>query len=868
MTISGRDHWWQNWSKTHAYVAERMFFPRSAAEISAAIRAAEAECRPLRAVGGGWSFSDAALPGMTTTNRPNVYGVEALAGAASAGQRFPNDPLEASIASVDYSVTTDGPKSMVMLNQTVTPPFIDPMWIYNGGGGWVSAHDGRSYPRPEDPAGFMDFLAKNSFRPIRAVPTANQGHIEEGDRTGSLVMFDLKKSLVHPDRDWFYKGGGVWSVGVFGDSPPDQGNLQDLSGDHRLLPSGPASSLVPPIGLSPRPAHSGESLSRLLSQRVLGASETESTPARSEPVYLLNTRSLVSSLQGQLPGLLSDHAIEVTSEHPSNAAARRFFFHVEAGVTIAELGPLLAHQSPRLGLHAISGSPGATLAGALSTATHGAEFNWTLLVDTVKAVHLVGPGGLQWWIEGEESIADPARIQVAYPEIHSDRIISGTSAINGILPQDWLKAAVVSMGSMGVLYSVVLEVVPLFGVREVVEQTTWSKLDLGAPFSGKDLSTLLQAPDSKAVSTRMVAFLQDGTMNGTGIPRAANQYADLAINPNKTPTGDFDCWIGNREQTAQVPIDPQPSETNPTTGMVDGITRVPGLTDKIRSIFGFGGDAWGFPNTGQIDLAIRKINRVTAAADFVDVALDAFLTPMGAHPDVAQPFLTGLLSGLLGTANSRLRSDKTGVSVGAVGFPDSGVMGTAIEIALAPADAFGFLQTEILDHVGPEAFFGYVSIRLCKRTETLMGMQQFGDADSPSVMIEVVGYGSESTRSFMRDLQQRTVNRMAVGFDAMLHWGLENDKLTDQHLRASKPLQALTKSGMSKLDTFKAVRALIGAASPASCRVFDNGFTERLGLSTLPPTTDLSYLTPLLLGEHDAPPNVSYLVPLLLSQSS
>jgi hypothetical protein len=195
------------------------------------------------------------------------------------------------------------------------------------------------------------------------------------------------------------------------------------------------------------------------------------------------------------------------------------------------------------------------------------------------------------------------------------------------------------------------------------------------------------------------------------------------------------------------------------------------------------------------------------------------------------------------------------------------VMGTAIEIALAPGNAFGFLQTEILDHVGPEAFFGYVSIRLCKRTETLMGMQQFGDADSPSVMIEVVGYGDESTRTFMRDLQQRTVNRMVSGFEAMLHWGLENDRLTDQHLRASKPLQALTKSGLSKLETFKAVRALIGATSPASCRVFDNSFTERLGLSALPPTTDLSYL-PLLLSEPGPAANVGYLLPLLLGQAS
>ena len=38
---------------------------------------------------------------------------------------------------------------------------------------------------------------------------------------------------------------------------------------------------------------------------------------------------------------------------------------------------------------------------------------------------------------------------------------------------------------------------------------------------------------------------------------------------------------------------------------------------------------------------------------------------------------------------------------------------------------------------------------------------------------------------------------------------------------------------MSKLRTFKTVRALLHTAAPASYRVFDNNFTERLGLSAL-----------------------------------
>ena len=209
-----------------------------------------------------------------------------------------------------------------------------------------------------------------------------------------------------------------------------------------------------------------------------------------------------------------------TSTNRPVSGSRRFFFHVEAGITIAQLGELLSHQSPRLSMRAISGSPGATLAGAISSATHGAEFKWPLLIDTVKAVHMVGPGGHHWWIEGDESIVDPQKLRQAHPEFASERIILGTSAIAGVKPQDWLNAAIVSMGCMGVIYSVVLEVVPLFGVHEAVVQTTWrgignalANVPMPVPFT-QDLpfdTKLRLAGTSSAASRALLDFLLDGS---------------------------------------------------------------------------------------------------------------------------------------------------------------------------------------------------------------------------------------------------------------------------------------------------------------------------------------------------------------------
>ena len=53
-------------------------------------------------------------------------------------------------------------------------------------------------------------------------------------------------------------------------------------------------------------------------------------------------------------------------------------------------------------------------------------------------------------------------------------------------------------------------------------------------------------------------------------------------------------------------------------------------------------------------------------------------------------------------------------------------MGTALEIALAPVDAFGFVQAEILDKMTrSKPFYGYISIRLCSKTQTLLGMRSW-----------------------------------------------------------------------------------------------------------------------------------------------
>jgi hypothetical protein len=208
------------------------------------------------------------------------------------------------------------------------------------------------------------------------------------------------------------------------------------------------------------------------------------------------------------------------------------------------------------------------------------------------------------------------------------------------------------------------------------------------------------------------------------------------------------------------------------------------------------------------------------------------------HPDRGQQFLGDMLTGLLnafqGTMDGK-NSDSTDVShkIWAFGWPTNGVPGRGIEIALSPATAFTFLQNVLLDDVlantmvtGNKPLIGYISIRVCPPTNTLMGMQQFSPQ---SVMIEVVGYRSPEANVVMDLIQQKALDPALKSVDAMLHWGLENDQLTGADLLrmpVNRPLHPRSKD--TRLSVFKKVRQLlINGHAPSP---FENNFVTRLNL--------------------------------------
>jgi hypothetical protein len=827
------NHWWQNWGKNQAYICQRMFFPTNVYEIGAAIRAAERDEIPVRAVGGGWSFSDVTLPGHLTLPpdasglpRPMALGVEALTEIVPAATIYssdPNDPVIAEIAPPGPA-PRDAAGSLLLLNPSTNA--IDPA-TYLGGGRWsiILAGGGGGAPGTS----IRDLFARG-YRPVRAGGP---------DDAGTLAMFDTSTSAFVPS--FFYSGGGIWISGVLGPSPQRQ----------------KLSELLPSLGTTIFPVVSNPAWSMSLL-------------AMPKPVYLINTKTMASSLQETLYKIMSDEAKTQTDpgtfEEPN--PRRKFYFHVEGGITMEDFSKLLRHQSPRLAIEASGGSPGATLAGALATATHGGEFRRPLLVDRVKAVHIVGPGGVQWWIEGSDSIADPDKLMEVYPCLSRDHIITGTEPIDWFRPQNWLDAVKVSMGCIGVIYSMVIEVVPIFGIHEVVVQSTWRNMlrDEIYNFPGRGyipitVDDLRRPPemlfDRERFGRALYAYFSSGRIGGFSI--GANEYVDIAIDPN--PIGsftlgerDWNCWVLNREFTSVEAFDHKPPEEDLIGRVGQSIGESLGAvldTDDLRN---------RFLDLYDVNISIdlldphdfvdvldallhhdplrlddlqpiqRMAERLLDSKDGINAILDVLTKPFEAPRDpyytrmdfnIASAIVSGLFSGLLGVEGRRGEATDMVSRVGAIGFPASGIMGTAIEIAMHPKDAFIFLQNEILDQI-ENPFFGYVSIRFCPQTQALLGMQQHNS----NVMIELVAFGTQSARDFVRDVQQRVADQIEDGLDAMLHWGLSNETLNASLVDR---IPTINSGSPSKLTKFVSIRNLIAAPGTSSINVFDNSFTRRLG---------------------------------------
>ncbi|MEM9073276.1 MAG: D-arabinono-1,4-lactone oxidase [Myxococcota bacterium] len=191
--------------------------------------------------------------------------------------------------------------------------------------------------------------------------------------------------------------------------------------------------------------------------------------------------------------------------------------HVEAGINLIDLNCFLDTSEPPRAIATLGGSNGQTIAGAINTSTHGANADMPPIPDLVRAIHLVGPGGKQWWIE-------PDRMRITREDAMRDLMARGVldPCLELRYDDELFDAALVSMGTAGVVYSYVVEVVQ----RHVLQQET----------------TLMPWP-----------AVQDRIRTEVLAPGVTPPWVlEISMNPTSPR-----CWVTTREPS-RLEVDPRP----------------------------------------------------------------------------------------------------------------------------------------------------------------------------------------------------------------------------------------------------------------------------------------------------------------------
>jgi len=535
--------------------------------------------------------------------------------------------------------------------------------------------------------------------------------------------------------------------------------------------------------------------------------------------YTIDTSRLDDNLQRMLSDLLRDDV---------DPAA---LFYVEAGMTINFLNTLLNSQTPPVALKAMGGASGQTLAGATSTGTHGGDFDRPPPGDNVRAIYLVGAGGTHHWIEPAQHVTDPEKLRRVYPclagNIHYD--------------DDMFHATLVSFGAMGVIYAVVLDVVPQYSLLQWNRWSTWEQMKTDE--AGNDFAGLFDGSWSG-----MKDFLENQFKGAHG----PNRFLQVVINPFPFDDGSHHCYVTNR---AQLPLRAK-SGVQPVSGLgalkgqiVDAIKH--DILHNVRA--GVGSDFLLADLRGDLDgddlKVLQTIVKICTDHGYwrgLQIATEIVMNnsfpltnEMGPQVDLGFKVMVPggtarLFPPLGGTAVepsfsffSRVpAADQPGLQVA---VPD---VITFVNALLASYDRaiFGIpswvpLDGQPFSHAGqaaavlslvpgvllpPKYPAGWISLRVTGRTAALLGMQRFDRTGFVEISLLGRPHGYELVR------QAETIARNQ---GAALHWGQSCGMMSFLDLEANY--------GNNRIDRWKAVQRQLGG------RTFRNRFMERLGLTSL-----------------------------------
>ncbi len=151
----------------------------------------------------------------------------------------------------------------------------------------------------------------------------------------------------------------------------------------------------------------------------------------------------------------------------------RHLVRVQCGATIRQLNSRTWKAG--LALQNLGGYDGQTIVGAAITGTHGSGLAYGPIASQIVSLQMVGVGGSLTQLEPSRGITNPRTFVERLPE-------DTEVPVRLVQDDDAFDAATVSMGCLGVVYAVTLEVEKRFWIRERRTLTTWSALTVPGGF--------------------------------------------------------------------------------------------------------------------------------------------------------------------------------------------------------------------------------------------------------------------------------------------------------------------------------------------------------------------------------------------------
>lgn len=206
----------------------------------------------------------------------------------------------------------------------------------------------------------------------------------------------------------------------------------------------------------------------------------------------------------------------------------RSFVRVGALVSVGEAIGALASEG--LGLAAMGSRAGQRVVGACMTSSHAGDFDLPPMVDFIRAIQLVTFGGRELWIE-------PASARLTTDA--GVRGLEGVSTGVELHADDALfDAALVSVGSLGVVASLVFETRPMYGLSERVRWMPW--LDVRAKLLDGSIFTDVAGLTDPA-RPHPAGGAAKGALRADGY-----RHVEILINPYPTKSGVREALVATR----------------------------------------------------------------------------------------------------------------------------------------------------------------------------------------------------------------------------------------------------------------------------------------------------------------------------------